>query len=429
VNKFKYGFLKGQWGHKVSFGVVVMLMATVSYADAVHVDCQFYDEANQQVGEGYYEYDPSVTDTFEYRESSGRNAIFETNYATEFHSSITLPAGEGWMGGAYQFTDTLSNIWAGDEPGTLHHLDPSSFSEIDSGWNKYPPGKCSGCDFSLLSMNWSTLFEGNWGAGHWNQNNIIPETSIYENHSGSGRFVCEAFVSEDLFKVYPDKMGIEGSVSTFVASSGYNEKKQQYTWTQTEGPAASLAVEEDTQVLRVTVPNLDADTVLKFTVSAGGLTKKISLPVLNKVEPIAGGGPTTLYCELTTEAGVSGGTAQFSFDSSKVDVIVEGNMNRPIVPPMVDGLFSTPGKLTDWVMNPVLIAADGSASTPQIRLESQIIQWYHVGDLAPGEIVKYGSNNVDFRRNGEWNSVYYHRYSGPVLSGSMTFDVGAKSPT
>jgi hypothetical protein len=79
-------------------------------------------------------------------------------------------------------------------------------------------------------------------------------------------------------------MGVEGAVSTFVAYVGtdaYEGTDLQYSWAQTEGPLATKVVEQETQVLRVTVPNLDADTVLKFTVSAGEVTKEIVLPVLN----------------------------------------------------------------------------------------------------------------------------------------------------
>lgn len=354
-----------------------------------------------------------------YNTPSGE-VTYETNYATELHPNITLFAVEEWSGGNYQFTDPITNIWGGDDPGTLKQEGMSPYFSIDSGWHKYPPAKCSGCGFTALSMDWNTVSEGAWSAEHMHQNNVDPDTGMFELQSASGNFTCETSEPDTDFEVYPDAMGVEGAVSTFVAFTDYDGPDLQYTWTQTEGPLATTVVEEDTQILRVTVPDLNADTVLKFTVSAAGVSKDISLPVLNKVDPIAGGGPTTMYCDLTTEAGVSGGTAQFSFDSSVVDVIVKGNMNRPIVIRMVDELFSTPGKLTDWIMNPKLIAPDGNTFTPEIRLETEIIQWYHAGNPQPGQIVKYASNNVDYRHDGSWTS-YYGRYR-PSLRVYMSFN-------
>jgi hypothetical protein len=284
MNKLECGNFRGKVVSQ-SIGVLIaaMLSFGTAYADSIQVGCQFYDQEANLVGDGEYTYDPSVSDSLLYNTPSGEQT-YETNYATEFHPNITFYSGEEWTGGNYQFTDSILNIWGGDEPGTIKPEGLSPYQTIDSGWHKYPPGKCSGCGHSVFSMNWSSTSEGTWEGAHRNQNNVDPNTGTSEYQAASGHFTCENSAPDTDFGVYPDAMGVEGAVSTFVAYVGtdaYEGTDLQYSWAQTEGPLATKVVEQETQVLRVTVPNLDADTVLKFTVSAGEVTKEIVLPVLN----------------------------------------------------------------------------------------------------------------------------------------------------
>jgi len=163
----------------------------LSLVDLVAVECKFYNQKESLIGDGKYTYDPSVSDRFSYKANSGEEKVFDTYYATEFKTNITLAAGPGWMGGDYQLTDVITNIWGGDGPGTLMPEGRGSpFSSIVSGWIMNP-AQCSGCDTRALSMDWNTPYEGVWSGSQLHQNNIDPDTSVFENHSASGNFTCE----------------------------------------------------------------------------------------------------------------------------------------------------------------------------------------------------------------------------------------------
>jgi hypothetical protein len=163
----------------------------LSLVDLVKMECQFYDQEEILIGDGKYTYDPSVSDSFSYRISSGEEKVFDTYYATEFHPNITLPAAFEWTGGDYQLTDVITDIWAGDKPGTLMPDGGGSpFSSIVSGW-KMNPTRCSGCDTRALYMDWNTPFEGIWSGEQLHQNNIDPDTGAFEAHSANGNFTCE----------------------------------------------------------------------------------------------------------------------------------------------------------------------------------------------------------------------------------------------
>ena len=89
-------------GKKVlGVSVATLLAFGTSYAAPVQVNCQFFDQESNLVGDGNYTYDPSTSDSFSYQTELGGAVVYETNYATKFLPNITLKADVGWNEGDY----------------------------------------------------------------------------------------------------------------------------------------------------------------------------------------------------------------------------------------------------------------------------------------------------------------------------------------
>jgi len=389
-------------GKKVlGVSVATLLAFGASYAAPVQVNCQFFDQESNSVGDGNYTYDPSTSDRFSYQTELGGAVVYETNYATEFLPNITLKADVGWNEGDYQFTGVISNIWAGNNPGTLKQLGASPFSKLDTGWHKYPLNKCSGCDNSALSMNWDNSTSGVWGGMHESQNIMGPNSTIFERHSSGGTFVCETPRLNSTFEgvVYFDAEVASGKWVQIATPDDTITSA-----TVVSGPASSSNVvidsDYDSHGVKVHVNTIpvgsESENVVIHLMNANGAETEVTIKVVAEIQPMADTAATVATCSLQDEQGQAG-TMTFKYDRRTLNMEEVSDMNMPHYVTHIRQVIPTLGHVTEHSLNVLLNMGGGVYTQNNIDLPGKIFTYPSYGQI------KLNNNNEEHLVSDTWD--------------------------
>jgi len=416
-------FGKRVGGKKVlGVSVATMLAFGTSYAAPIQVNCQFFDQESNSVGDGNYTYDASTSNRFSYQTELDGAVVYETNYATEFFPNITLKADVGWNEGDYPFTGAISNIWAGNNPGTLEPLGASPFSKIDSGWHKYPLNKCSGCDNSALSMNWNNSTSGVWSGMHESQNTMGPNSIISERHSSSGNFVCKTPRPNSTFEgpIYFDAEVASGEWVKIATPDDTITSA-----TVVSGPASSSNVFIDSgydshgvkvQVNTIPVDSESENVVIKL-MNTNGAETEVTIKVVAEIQPMADTAATVATCGLQDEQGQAG-MMTFKYDRRTLDMEKVLDMNMPHYEKHIRQVIPTLGHVTEHSLN-VRLNMDGGVYTEKnIDLPGKLFTYPSYGQI------KLNHNNEEHIVSDTWD---LSTGRAGLYSGQIHFKNGSES--